>query len=141
MYVVLTLHVGMGVMGGGLWSRSAAVVYGLWSVAYGLWSAVCDPSPVVWSVRVAAQQPAVATGHFAALQRVAALAEKCTEWSASAQPSLFHDRVVPELCLSLPDGGTRAACPQLECCNMAAAPLRQGRPWTVNRRLVLLSTR
>jgi hypothetical protein len=125
----------------GLGLRLWSMVYGLWFVDC-VWSALCDPSPVVWSVRVAAQQPAAATGHyFAALRRVAALAEKCTEWSASAQPSLFHDRVVPELCLSLPDGGTRAACPQLECCNMAAAPLRQGRPWTVNRRLVLLSTR
>ena len=50
MYVVLTLHVGMGVMGGGLWSRSAAVVYGLWSI--GLWSMVYGLRSVIrhpWS--------------------------------------------------------------------------------------------
>jgi hypothetical protein len=35
-----------------------------------------------------------------------------TEWPSrgpSAQRSLFQDFVVPELCLPLPDGGTRAA--------------------------------
>ena len=32
----------------------------------------------------------------------------CAMGSSSAQPSRFHDQVVPELCLSLPDGGTRA---------------------------------
>jgi len=83
------------------------------------------------SVRVAAQQPAAtAAGHFAALRRVASFTVQELKSAPSGRlvpqprlPSLFHDRVVPELCLSLPDGGTRASCPQLECCNMAAAVL------------------